>query len=215
MEALRNKDRSAASNAKLKMAQQKVAAKKTATPGQEDGQEATTQEGQVMTSGSLKPILVGVGSGTLGSVIANQIPQNQHQSHLADKIKPHHKKGKIKKALVPVSDDPYFNQAAAQKAFDLVMKMDDDTAEVFTQLVVSDMFEQTVEENLDTLQRHLNDVLAKRADMIKRALVRVAKSADDPEVKAYAEAVDKDDGHLQGQEPVQLRCPVQRVGLRA
>jgi hypothetical protein len=143
-----------------------------------------------MTSGSLKPILVGVGSGTLGSVIANQIPQNQHQSHLADKIKPHHKKGKIKKALVPVSDDPYFNQAAAQKAFDLVMKMDDDTAEVFTQLVVSDMFEQTVEENLDTLQRHLNDVLAKRADMIKRALVRVAKSADDPEVKAYAEAVD-------------------------
>ena len=46
--------------------------------------------------------------------------------------------------------------------YGLVMKMDDDTAQVFCQVMASDLFEQEIENNLGTLQRHLNEVVAKR-----------------------------------------------------
>lgn len=146
-----------------------------------------------MTQGSLKPILIGVGGGTLGSILANQVPQNQHQSHLADKVK-HVKrkaKGKIKKSMLPISDDPNFNQAVAQKVYDLVMKMDDATAEMFCDMVVGDIYETTIEKNRIALQQHLDEVINERAQMVKKALVRVAKSADDADVLAYARAVDE------------------------
>ena len=132
--------------------------------------------------GWFKPLAVGIGGGAL----ANQIPQNQRPSPLS---KPHlPKKSKVKKYAyedLVHSDDPEFNHQAARKAFDLVMKMDDDTAEMFTLLVAGEVYEDTVEKNMDTLQRHLNEVVFKRFTDVKQAMLRtVAKGHHDGAVEA-------------------------------
>ena len=95
-------------------------------------------------------------------------------------------KGRVSKLLVPVSDDPYFNADIAQKTFNLVMKMDDDTAQVFCHIVASDLFEQEVENNLGTLQRRLNAVVAKRYAAVKSV---IAKRADEPRAQQLWETV--------------------------
>jgi hypothetical protein len=99
------------------------------------------------------------------------------------------KKGRVKKMMAPTSTDPYFNHQAAQKAFDLVMKMDDDTAEMFTYIVASDLFEETVEKNLGTIQRALNQVFAQRTEQVKKALVKATQHTDDPQAVEYAKAL--------------------------
>lgn len=78
------------------------------------------------------------------------------------------------------SANPNFNQQAAKWAYDLVMKMDEDTAAVFTEIVVAEVLEDTIAKNERTLQRHLNEVVAKRIDRLKKATLRaaVSKGAD-------------------------------------
>jgi len=134
--------------------------------------------------GWLKPLSVGV----IGGALANQFPSyEERERRRALKAR---RKGQIKKMQAPASDDPHYNQEAAQKAFDLVMKMDDDTAEVFCHVVTSDYFEETVEKNLGTLQRHLNETLQAQLADLKKAHVRlVAKGMDSQEAVAYAQAI--------------------------
>ena len=99
------------------------------------------------------------------------------------------KRGRVKKAYEPVSDDPMFNYRAAEQAFNLVMKMDDETAEMFTMVVVSDALETDISKNLDTIQRALNKTFDNRIEMVKKALIRTAQTTDDETVVEYAKAL--------------------------
>jgi hypothetical protein len=123
-------------------------------------------------------------AGTAAGALANQFPRVQD----INRSRRRKKKGKVEKMLVPASSNPNFNQAAAQKAFDLVMKMDDDTAEMFTFIVASDIFEETIEKNLEGLQRVLNKHFAQRAEVLKKALVRGALNAPKEQLEEYAKA---------------------------
>ena len=101
----------------------------------------------------------------------------------------HKKRGRVSKVAPPVwPDDGFFNASAAQTMYDLVMKMDDDTAQVFCQVMASDLFEQEIENNLGTLQRHLNEVVAKRHAGLRQA---IAKNADDPQAEQYWNALEE------------------------
>jgi len=89
------------------------------------------------------------------------------------------KEEKVKKNLKPFtpifkSDDPDFNHEAAQKIYDLVMKMDADSAEMFARIVMGEVLEETIEKNLTTLQKHLNKVVSKRIEIMKKATLRAA-----------------------------------------
>ena len=148
-----------------------------------------------VSKGWAKPIGIGVGASAVGGVAANQVPPVQktewgkeHLHHKRSSSK--RKKGQIKKMLVPVSDDPFFNQEAAQKTFDLIMKMDDDTAEMFCHIVASDLLEREVEQNRVTLQKHLDEVVAKRLSDLKKATLRaVSKGMENPEPYAQSLAM--------------------------
>jgi hypothetical protein len=132
---------------------------------------------------------VGLGTAAVGGAVANQIPPIRRKDIQAveRKLK---KKGQVKKMQAPTSDDPFFNQAAAQKTFDLIMKMDDDTAEVFCHIIASDLLEREVEENRVTLQKHLDAVLSKRLVDVKQAMLRaVSKGMDEPVAHAQALAM--------------------------
>jgi len=159
--------------------------------------------------GWLQPLAIG----TIGGALANQMPQIKRRD--LEKLAPRKrapKKGQVKKMLVPVSDDPDFNQEAAQRAFDLVMKMDDDTAEMFCHVVVSDYFEETVEKNLGTLQRHLNQVIGKQVGDLKQAHLRmVAKGYDRDQAIGYAQAIALLERRL---EPVSKIGAAQRYGYQ-
>ena len=98
-------------------------------------------------------------------------------------------KGRFTKAYTPTSTDPLFNHQAAEKAFNLVMKMDDETAEMFTHIVVSDLMEQDISKNLETIQKAIDVVFEKRMEMVKKAIVRTAQTTDDPTVLEYAKAL--------------------------
>lgn len=65
-----------------------------------------------------------------------------------------------------------FNKEAAAKAYDLVMKMDEDEARSFTTMVVHEVLVDSINKNQRTLERHLTEVLSKRAKRIKRALAK-------------------------------------------
>ena len=136
----------------------------------------------VKTEGWLKPVV----AGTVAGGLANQFPRVQD----LERDRRRKKKGQVKKMLLPVSDDPDFNQEAAQKAFDLVMKMDDDTAEMFTHIVVAELFDDDIEKNLGTLQRHLDEVISKQLEGLKQAHLRlVSKGMDAEQAVAYAQAL--------------------------
>jgi len=143
-----------------------------------------------IAKGWAKPIGIGVGASVLGGAAANQIPPVQKTEWYQERRRKKKKKGQIKKMLAPVSDDPFFNQEAAQKTFDLIMKMDDDTAAVFCYIVASDLLEREVEENRVTLQKHLDEVVAKRLTDLKKATLRaVSKGMENPQPYAQALAM--------------------------
>lgn len=85
------------------------------------------------------------------------------------------------------SADPDFNHRAAQAAYDLVMKMDEDEARMFTSIVVADMTEEIIEKNLRTVQAHVDKIVAKRIADVKKALIR--KAAGNPEAVGFAKAL--------------------------
>ena len=158
-------------------------------------------------SGWAKPLALGAGSSILGGAVANQVPRvsvNRKKKKVRLEAAPDdprakltfEKRGRISKIQI-TSDDPLFNQKAAQKAFDLVMKMDDDTAEMFCLIVASDLFETDLERNLGTLQRHLNEVVEKRLTDLKQAHMRlVSKGMDSEQAVAYAQAIALLDGEF-------------------
>ena len=129
--------------------------------------------------------------------VANQIPQAQD----AGEVSGRRKKGRIKKMLRAGLRRPLLQPAtAAQKAFDLVMKMDDDTAEMFTHIVVSELFEQDIEKNLGTLQRHLNEVVSKRLADLKNGSAPAGAQGLDPEAGRVRAAMFEIE-RLQGADP--------------
>jgi hypothetical protein len=150
-------------------------------------------------AGWLRPLAIG----TAGGALANQLPSFEEQRRIRENrrrrkakmskkvggilpvqaryhaLKPKKKRGEVKKIDAPQwPTDANFNARAAQQAYDLVMKMDRDTAEMFTTMVVSDAFEQDIEGNRRALQKHLDDVLAKRFVHLKRATMRVVSKGD-------------------------------------
>lgn len=133
-------------------------------------------------------VLLPLGTGTAAAVMANQLPQNQRSTKKVLEAKEKKEVGRFKKAAPVFSKSAGFNEKAAQEAFDLVMKMDTETARVFTEIVVGEVVEEIIEKNQRTLQGHLNRVIAKREEMIKKALVRTAiHKADD--TLPYAQAL--------------------------
>lgn len=97
--------------------------------------------------------------------------------------------GKVEKNYTPIfkSANPDFNYRAAQKAYDLVMKMDDDSAEMFVHLVTSEVTEETIQKNLRLLQGHLNKVAKRRMERVRKALIK--KALENPEMaQPYAQA---------------------------
>ena len=130
-------------------------------------------------AGWLKPLLVGTAAGAL----ANQAPPVQ--KIVRDERKKH---GKVKKAYTPTSSDPEFNHQAAEAAFNLVMKMDDETAEMFTHIVVSDLMEADITNNLETIQKALNQVFDQRAEMLKKALTKAALNSPPDRLEEFGKA---------------------------
>jgi len=95
----------------------------------------------------------------------------------------------VKKHYEPIfkASTSDFNHKAARQAYDLIMKMDEDSAEMFVNAVVGEVLEDTISKNLRTLQRRVNHISKRRTEMVKKALV--SKALKDPEgVKPYAEA---------------------------
>lgn len=74
--------------------------------------------------------------------------------------------------------DPDFNEKAAREAYELVTKMAPDEAAAFIEHVVSDVLQTTIEKNRRSLQGHLDAVVSKRIERVKKAAIRqtVAKS---------------------------------------
>ena len=116
---------------------------------------------------------------------------------------PKKKKGQVKKVAyedVVKSDDPTFNHKVAKGIFDAIMKMDDESARMYSYILVSDVLEETIEKNLPQLQRHLNEVIAKRMTEVKRATMRAVVKTQDglPFAQAlalFSKAIDWDE-HL-------------------
>jgi hypothetical protein len=141
--------------------------------------------GKKKVSKSKRDWAIGLGTATVGGALANQVPAARFRRK-KDKDK---SKGKVKKAYyTPTSTDPYFNHRAAEAAFNLVMKMDMPTAEMFTTIVVSDLFEDDINNNLETIQKSLNQVFAKRAEQLERALVRAALNSPVDQLETFAKA---------------------------
>ena len=127
-----------------------------------------------------------IAAGTAAGALANQFPRIQDIERERKK-----KKGQIKKAydVLVHSDDPEFNHAAARKTFDLVMKMDDDSAQMFTLIAMSEMFENDITKNLRTLQGHLNEVISKRLAAIGKAVDSSIAKGDHPDAEGYGKAL--------------------------
>lgn len=80
-----------------------------------------------------------------------------------------------------------FNHRAAREAYDLVMKMDDDSAEMFVRMIASEVLEETISKNLRTLQAHLDKVANYRMEKVRKILI--SKAVDNPEMaQPYAQA---------------------------
>jgi hypothetical protein len=136
--------------------------------------------------GWLKPVI----AGTVAGGLANQFPRVQD----IEREHRRKKKGRVKKYLYEEhvhSDDPEFNHEAARKTFDLVMKMDDDSAEMFTTMVAGEIFETDVEKNLRTLQRHLDEVLYQRVELVKKAMMATIAKGHHEGAKEAAAALEE------------------------
>ena len=151
---------------------------------------------------SKKEWAIGLGTATIGGAAANQVPRVQD----LERQHKRKKKGKVSKAYAQHvhSDDPDFNHIAAAKTFDLVMKMDDDEAEMFALIAISEIFENDISKNLRTLQGHLDEVIAKRLETIGGALDRTIAKGDSPEAQAYGRCAAGD--HQGRGQPVHRRA---------
>lgn len=147
-------------------------------------------------------VLVPLGVTAAGGILANQLPQNQRSSKRVLEGK---KDKKVKKSFAPIikSADPFFNQKLAQQVSDLVMKMNIDEARSFTSLVVGDVIEQEIDDNLRTLQRHLDQTALKSLERIKKSVKRtvVSKNVNLDEVGKYIEALDKLERVIKAENP--------------
>ena len=148
------------------------------------------RKSKASTAGWLKPLAIG----TAGGALANQLPSFEEQQRLRENRRRRQKakKGVTKRLEAPTwPDDGFFNAKAAQEAYDLVMKMDPDAAEMFVTCVVSDALEADIEANRRTLQKHLDEVIAKQFTDLKRATMRVvAKGGDGEQDKiGFAQAI--------------------------
>lgn len=127
-------------------------------------------------------VLIPVATGAVATVAANQFPQNQKDVRRTVKD--------IKKNLVPIEKvwkqnaDPEFNHEYAQKVFDLVSKMDDESAQMFAYLVAAEVLEQDIENNQRTLQRHVDDILTQRMGMITKAASQLISKAGEKKLWA-------------------------------
>jgi hypothetical protein len=83
--------------------------------------------------------------------------------------------------------EPDFNEKAAKAAYDLVMKMDEDEARMFTSIVVADVTEEIIEKNLATVQRRVDQIVEKRLADLKRATI--SKAAGNPDAVPFAQAI--------------------------
>lgn len=101
---------------------------------------------------------------------------------------------KVKKnaTVTPIfkSADPYFNAEAAQRAYDAVMKMDDDSAYMFTHLLMKDVLADDIEANQRTLQRRINQVVEKRIDRLRKATMAAVSKSHSQEAVEFAKALD-------------------------
>src|SRR5262245_36402563 len=153
-------------------------------------------KGRIVAALAEHPFSAGVGGSIIGGAVTNQIPKvdwrkkKQQPGRLqpvpgAMKPRKPRQPGTVTKAWKPPNDDPFFKQEAARKTFDLVMKMDDDSAEMFCRIVASDLLEQEIEKNQGTLQRHLNEVVAKQLADTKAAMLRVVAKGESTDAVAY------------------------------
>lgn len=78
-----------------------------------------------------------------------------------------------------LSDDPEFNAEAARKAYSMVMKMDEDSARTFTTMVTAEILWNDIAKNQRTLQRHLDDVVAKRMVRVQKSMERIEKRSSE------------------------------------
>jgi hypothetical protein len=63
--------------------------------------------------------------------------------------------------------------------FDLIMKMDDESARMFSYIVISDVLEETISKNLPMVQKRVNEIVEKRLTTVMRATARaVVKHKD-------------------------------------
>lgn len=94
--------------------------------------------------------------------------------------------------------DQYFNTAAAQQAYDTVMKMDTDEAWLFTRAVVTDVLMEDLDANHKTLQRHLDHTISKCVHDARRAIAKRYRSEGaTPELEQMTlalEQISKDSG---------------------
>jgi len=84
-----------------------------------------------------------------------------------------------KRVSIFKSDNPEFNHKAAQDAYDLVMKMDEEEARLFTTTVVGDATADLIQKNLGLFQRNLDRTVEKRLVRIKKALMDTVVSKRD------------------------------------
>jgi hypothetical protein len=80
------------------------------------------------------------------------------------------------------SRDPEFNESYAREMYDVVSKMDPDSAEMFTYLVTAEVLHRDIQKNLRTLQGHLDRVIDKRVGVVSKAIARV-EDRDEAEVR--------------------------------
>jgi hypothetical protein len=85
---------------------------------------------------------------------------------------------------------PGFNHKAAQRFYDAVMKMDDDEAFTFMEFTLANVLEEDIAKNLRAYQSHLDKVIKKRIEDVKRATIRsVSKSHDPQQTLAFSQAL--------------------------
>ena len=89
------------------------------------------------------------------------------------------------------SANPSFNEKAAKDAYDLVMKMDDDSAYMFTHLLMKDVLADDIENNQRTLQTHLNHIVEKRIQRLRQATLSVVRKSHSKEAVEFAKALDE------------------------
>jgi hypothetical protein len=97
------------------------------------------------------------------------------------------------KRLVPIveSDSPWFNHEVAQQVAETVSKMDDDTADMFSYLVMCDILDQDLSANRRTIQRHIDAVAKRCVEKAKHATLQSLSKAATDEALDFATQLDE------------------------